>query len=163
MELVLFQNSDAAEIAAWPLTAEECAAWAGQRARFPLDPDQFRIWHADMQVHPFTGLEADQLVAYGELWVDVAEQEIELARILVKPDCRGKGLGQAFVTALIKVASTYGIDDLFLRVLPENLAAISCYEKCEFIRLDRATQNAFNQGQPTEYVWMKREPPDTIY
>ncbi|MGI3223421.1 GNAT family N-acetyltransferase [Streptomyces sp. GTA36] len=42
-------------------------------------------------------VEDERPVAYGELWFDAEEDEVELARIIVAPDARGRGLGRVLV------------------------------------------------------------------
>lgn len=158
LTLLPFSEDYAVEIAGWPRDASELKAWAGVDAVFPFKPEQFRIWHDDSETHAFVAECNDKLVAYGELWVDELEQEIELARIIVDPAHRTMGIGQAFVTALVAHSETYGFDHRFLRVLPENTIAIRCYKKAGFERLSADDQRLFNQGQLVEYVWMKYVP-----
>ncbi len=38
-----------------------------------------------------------RLVGYGELWLDAEENEVKLARLIVAPELRGRGLGQRLV------------------------------------------------------------------
>lgn len=157
LTLLPFSEDDSVEIASWPRDTNELKTWAGADVVFPLKPEQFRIWHDDPETHTFIGRHKGQLVAYGELWIDESEQEIELARIIVHPASRNKGIGQMFVTALVAQSETFGLVDRFLRVLPENSNAIRCYQKSGFRILPADVQKTFNQRQPVEYVWMKYE------
>ena len=60
------------------------------------------------------------------LWVDYAEAEVELARLIVDPGERGQGLGRRLVAGLADLArSRY--PRVFLRVHPDNIAAQRCY------------------------------------
>ncbi len=152
-----FATDQAAEIATWPRSAAEARAWAGSETPFPMGADQFRVWHGDPDIFPFVGRHDGALVAYGELWVDRAELEVELARIIVPFARRGLGLGRAFVGALVEQAATFGLPDLFMRVVPDNRAAIRCYESAGFVRVSADDQAAFNRGSPTDYVWLKRD------
>lgn len=157
MCVVLFPFTDelAVEISSWILSAEEASAWAGGDTTFPLAPDQFRRWHDDSDVHSFIVRHDGDLVAYGELWVDRAEQEIELARIIVHPARRGIGIGRAFVTALVRHAAAFELPNLFVRVAPDNGRAIRCYESAGFVRVSTNDQETYNRGQRNDYVWMK--------
>jgi len=86
------------------------------------------------------------LVAYGELWIDEAEQEVELARIIVRPAHRGRGVGKLYVKVLVDRAATFGYAEIFLRVLPDNPRAIHCYEAAGFAAVPSEDQKSFNRG-----------------
>ncbi len=43
-------------------------------------PEAIQRWHADPEVQPYMLTHGATLLGYGELWVDVVEQEVELAR-----------------------------------------------------------------------------------
>src|SRR5678809_255129 len=43
-------------------------------------------------------------VGYGETWVDDDEREVELARIIVAPPARGRGLGRELTRLLVTEA-----------------------------------------------------------
>ena len=87
MPVVLSPYTDCcgAEIAAWPSDSVEAKTWAGDRTWFPVPQDQFHRWHADPDVDPYVAHQNDKLVAYGELWIDRVEQEVELARNYREP------------------------------------------------------------------------------
>ena len=91
---------------------------------------------------------------YGELWTDEAEQEVELARIIVDPDYRGRGVGKRLVCMLLERASVTSLPDAFVRVVPENGAAIACYVGAGFSPVPEKEREEFNSGQPVDYVWM---------
>jgi ribosomal protein S18 acetylase RimI-like enzyme len=61
---------------------------------------------------------------YGELWMDDVADEVEMARIFVAPEYRGKGIGTALVRALLDLSVNLGYGDVILRVRPDNEAAI---------------------------------------
>jgi [ribosomal protein S18]-alanine N-acetyltransferase len=94
------------------------------------------------------------MVGYGELWTDEPEQEVELARIIVNPDYRGRGLGKRLVGLLLERPSLTGLPDAFVRVVPENGAAIACYRGAGFSPVPELERREFNRGQPVDYVWM---------
>lgn len=93
----------------------------------------------------------DRLVIYPNAWViDVAGQMVGEARLdnLNPHDLRahmgvsiyhlrylGQGIGTAAVRALLEKAfGPLGLHRVALRVLPDNLRAIRCYERCGFRR-----------------------------
>jgi GNAT superfamily N-acetyltransferase len=53
-------------------------------------------WWDVPDVEPWVTVEPDdQLIAYGELWTDEEEDEVELARLIVAPELRGRGLANS--------------------------------------------------------------------
>lgn len=148
-------REQASEIAGWVQDKEEARNWAGSGKGFPVGEDVVLGWQEDLDVHGFVGGKEGELVAYGEVWVDRDEGEIELARIIVKPKVRGKGVGRAFVLELVNRAAGFGLPDLILRVVPGNLGAIRCYRGAGFEEFPAAERDDFNKGQPVEYVWLQ--------
>jgi ribosomal protein S18 acetylase RimI-like enzyme len=122
------------------------------RPQAPVPPEVIEGWAAQADVRAYL-LVMDTPVAYGELWIDDDEREVELARIIVSPYHRGRGLGRLLTAALADLARTR-YPDVFLRVRPGNDAAVACYRAAGFERLDPATERAWNEGQPSPYLWM---------
>ncbi|HEX2322065.1 MAG TPA: GNAT family N-acetyltransferase [Streptosporangiaceae bacterium] len=108
---------------------------------------------ARRRVQPFGLYRGKRLVAYGELWVDDGEAEVELARLIVDPGERGQGLGKYLATRLARLAR-FRRPRVLLRVHPGNTAALRCYAAAGFdpVGLDQAA--AWNTGQPIDYVWL---------
>lgn len=154
IELCRFRDGDAEEIVGWVQTAAEAQAWAGNATPYPVAPKQFSLWHAEPDVRPWTARRNGTLLAYGELWLDRAGDEVELARLLVHPQHRGRGIGRRFTSQLINRAIAHS-PNIFLRVLPDNEPAIRCYQAAGFARVSQADEDAFNEGQPQAYIWMK--------
>ena len=114
----------------------------------------FRRWHAEPDVRPYVLGDEDGPIGYGELWTDEAEREVELARIIVSPKGRSRGVGRRLVFLLLERASLSGMPDAFVRVVPENGAALACYRGAGFSPVPEAERQEFNRGQPVDYVWM---------
>lgn len=152
--LMPFQSAYAAEIIGWATSAEDARHWAG--LALPVDVDVFERWHADPDVQPYVLFKEGVLVAYGEVWADSEEQEIELARLLIKPEQRGQGIGQRLVALLLEQGkAATGYPNAFVRVYPENHAALACYRRAGFSPVSDEEQIQFNQGQPMEYLWFR--------
>ena len=149
-----FRESDAREVARWPASMEEVRRWAGSGPGWPVDVSVFGRWHADPDVGPYVMYDGAEPVGYGEVWLDEPEQEVELARIIVSPDHRGHGLGQRLVRLLLEQASLAELPDAFVRVVPENGAALACYRGAGFSPVSEEEHEQFNRGQPVDYVWM---------
>jgi len=149
--------SEARHIVTWATSAEEARWWGGQTVRWPVEPSVLRAWQMDPDVHSYVLREDDVLVAYGEIWVDEEEQEVELGRLIVRPERRGQGVGRLLVTLLLQQAALTGYRTAFLRVAQENRAALACYGRAGFVPVSADEQRDFNKGQPVEYVWLRRD------
>jgi ribosomal protein S18 acetylase RimI-like enzyme len=149
-----FDESRAAEVLGWVRNSDEARKWASL-AEVPGDSSMFAAWHADPGVCPFVLLQDGTAIGYGEIWIDFEAGEVELARILVKPACRGCGVGRRLVSLLLAEAAKTGLPDAFVRVYPDNIAAIACYQHAGFGRVDAEIAAAWNRAQPVEYVWLE--------
>jgi ribosomal protein S18 acetylase RimI-like enzyme len=149
-----FREPDAWEVARWPRSLDEVRRWAGSDPGWPVDVVVFGRWHADPDVRPYIICEGEEPIGYGEVWVDEPEQEVELARIIVSPDQRGRGVGRRLVRQLLERAALTRLPDAFVRVVPENVAAIGCYRGAGFSPVSEPEREEFNGGQPVDYVWM---------
>ena len=94
-------------------------------------------------------------VGYGEIWDDAEEDEVELARLIVDPHRRRQGVGRHLVAQLFGLARRSGRADCFLRVAPDNTAALALYRSAGFRDVDAAFADAWNQQQPVAYVWLQ--------
>jgi ribosomal protein S18 acetylase RimI-like enzyme len=139
-------------ILGWIRSPEEADAWATV-ADWPLEPEIFARWHADPDVRPYVFLADGEPAGYGELWLEPGEAE--LARIVVDPGRRGRGLGRRLVELLVAEAAGLGLREIWLRVVPENAPALACYRSAGFVRASEDEETEFNKGQPRAYVWMR--------
>ncbi len=154
VELADFEDAYADFVVGWVRSAREADDWASLDEG-SLDRSVFATWHDELGVVPCVGLVGDAVCAYGEVWEDHAEQEAELARIIVAPHRRGQGIGRRFVSLLVSEAERRGFAAIWLRVVPLNRAAIACYRGAGFERATTAEEAAFNANQPRGYVWMR--------
>ena len=159
LRLVPFEGRYGSTVLSWVRSDEELDAWASLTAA-PDDDSIFDRWHPDPDVRPFLLFEGPELIGYGEVWEEADEGEAELARIIVAPERRGQGRGRAFVRLLLEGAQSRGFDDVWLRVVPWNEPALSCYSSAGFVRASTEQEAELNQAQPRAYVWLKYEGPD---
>jgi ribosomal-protein-alanine N-acetyltransferase len=148
---------DASLIASWSRSAEEAERWCS-RDEHPFPPAAIlRWWEAD-DVQPWLLVTTAPrtVVAYGELWHDEEEDEVELARLIVAADRRRTGIGRLLVSALVTEARSSGRAACCLRVAPDNGAALALYRSAGFTEVDAGRTAAWNVGQPTPYVWLER-------
>ena len=155
-----FDPADGQTILGWATSDDEARRWASLEAR-PADVGVFNRWHSEQGVQAYV-LEIDgSPVAYGEIWEDPDENEAELARLIVQPVRRGRGVGRWLVQELLAEARRLGWADVWLRVAPDNEPALGAYTAAGFVPATADEQAAFNAGQPEAYVWMRApdEPP----
>ncbi len=147
-----FDPTSAATISAWARTADEASDWCSLTT-VPVPAEVIAGWSDDADVEAHVLREHGDLVAYGEVWIDHDEDEVELGHLIVDPARRGQGVGRRLTRALVEAGRTHH-DAVHLRVAPENAAALRCYEAAGFTRVDEAVAAAWNVGQPRAYVWM---------
>lgn len=120
MELRGFDDGYGVQVADWALNEKEVALLSG-RVVYPF-PEELRAnWRtADADIHSYLLFDGERPVGYGEVWLDDEEDEVELARIIVDPKVRGRGIGGELVRALLGPALDAGYSEVFLRVRPRT-------------------------------------------
>lgn len=151
-----FKESDAAVVASWPTSAEESRRWCSADE---VSAETLTGWAAGADVVAYGFVEDGELVGYGELWLDDEEAEVELARLIVAPAYRGRGLGRRLTAALTAKALDH-YPAVFMRVHPENAAALRCYAGAGFTPVPQEQADEWNQAQPVPYVWLRHQPTD---
>ena len=157
-----FQPSHATEVVAWVRSLVEARAWSSHAGASLPTASIFETWHREPDDHPYL-LTLDSVpVAYGEIWPDRAAAEIELARLIVRPDVRGLGIGRRLVEELIAESAKFEsagftFESAYVRVVPDNEIALACYCHSGFARVPDGDEKRFNEGQPTEYAWLRRQ------
>ena len=150
------QDADAGLVAGWSRSAEEARRWCSV-AEHPFPAERVRGWWADPDVQPWLLVEEPDAdpVGYGELWLDEEEDEVELARLIVDPTQRRRGLGRALVGQLVAAATATGLSACLLRVAPDNGPAIALYRAAGFSEVEPERAAEWNQGQPAAYRWFE--------
>ena len=141
-----------------PLVVGWCAAspFSSEWVSASTDPEAVVAgWLEDPDISGFLLLRGDAPVAYGELWLEAADAEAELAHLVVDPAQRRQGLGRTLALALVATARTEGMTNIFLRVHDDNRGAFACYETAGFERCSPGEEAEFNAGQPAAYRWMR--------
>ena len=150
-----FGAARATLVSSWAPTPAEVLSWCA-RPEAPVPREVVAGWSAAEDVEAYLLLSGGSPVAYGELWLDDEEGEVELARLIVARDRRGQGVGRTLTRLLATAARQHfpDLDTVCLRVLPENDAGHRAYEAAGFAFVDPDTEATWNQGQPTQYRWM---------
>jgi len=123
--------ADLEVVASWIRTADECRLWAGPAVSFPLEPGvpAVEIGFADAQNLALA--DGAGTAGFGQL-VWRPGGRAHLARVIVRPDARGRGLGRVLVRALLERAAARGARLATLNVYTENAAARRLYEAAGF-------------------------------
>ena len=87
--------------------------------------------------------------------MDDAEDEVELARLIIDPARRRFGFGRHLVARLLVAARATGKRACLLRVALDNAAALGLYRTMGFAEVDPDRTAAWNRGQPATYVWFE--------
>ena len=69
------------------------------------------------------------------------------------PQHRGHGVGRRLVAELVPVARA-AYPRIFMRVHPDNQAALRCYAAAGFVPVPPDLQNEWNGRQPVAYRWL---------
>ena len=154
-ELELFDRRVASTVAGWAGTAHESMLWCSLPE---VTADAVDGWSRRQDVEAFVLRETGHVVAYGEIWIDVDEREVELAHLIVDPERRGQGLGGRLIDELVRQAQRH-YPVIALRVHSRNETAVRCYVRAGFERASETDTTAWNVGQPVDYVWMTRRVP----
>ncbi|MGI8691694.1 MAG: GNAT family N-acetyltransferase [Geodermatophilaceae bacterium] len=161
MRLLEPTTAAAAIVAGWSRSAEEAVVWCS-RAEHPFPADVVRGWWTEPDVEAWLLVSDEGPVGYGEIWLDEPEDEVELARLIVAPEARHRGVGKTMVAALLERVAQTGPAQVFLRVRPDNEAAIRCYSAAGLTEVDQARAAEWNAAQPEPYIWMEHPPPAEV-
>lgn len=127
-----FAPADDAALISWLRTPDELTLFTGPRLTWPLTTEQLDELRATPEFSPFTAVDEDGTpVGHIEL-VSTGPTSARVARVLVDPAQRGRGLGEQLTRAIIAEAAERGIRSLALFVFPDNTPAITLYEKLGF-------------------------------
>ncbi len=135
MSLILrpAEPRDYETIALWIPDAEACRRWAGPKLPYPFAASELpRLLHV-AGARAFCLAEGGgPPLGFGQFWAP-RPATAHLARILIAPSARGRGLGRALCRSLIAQAvETTGAREITLRVFRDNQAAVALYSGLGF-------------------------------
>lgn len=136
---------DLQALSAWIPDAAACNAWGGAKVHFPFTTETLRedIQFDSFDTYSFVD-DDGELVGLGQV-VDIDDTRLHLARVIIRPERQGRGLGIQLCRQLIaQGVKKYGERNITLKVNSDNDRAISLYSKMGFRRetgeLDDKTQ-----------------------
>lgn len=131
-----FRADDAATVVAWFRTPEDALAVAGTGAPWPYRAADLVAASARDDRHPLTVTPADDpddVVGHVAV-VRVTATTGRLARIVLAPRLRGRGLSGELVALAVAEARALGLTELALFVVPGNTPALRAYAAAGFVR-----------------------------
>lgn len=79
-------------------------------------------------------VQEEKIIGYASL--RFVGRQADINTIAISLENQGKGLGQQLLRHLESEAKSLGVNEMFLDVRADNLAATKLYEKSDFIRID---------------------------
>jgi RimJ/RimL family protein N-acetyltransferase len=137
IELRAFVASDGDLIREWIRGPQELLLWAGSAFRWPLDAEQLAEYEAESALsnrQTWTALDpsSDSPVGHASIKL-IRPDAARLGRVLIDPDRRGGGWGDALVAAVLREAFvTQVLDRVELGVFAHNTSAVRLYERHGF-------------------------------
>jgi ribosomal protein S18 acetylase RimI-like enzyme len=126
------QLEHAREIMAWFPDKESVIRWGSPYMRYPLQEETFfeDIYWDRISARVTLG-EDGRLLGFGQFYPKLGR--CHLARLLINPDFRGRGLGEKFVAGLMKHGSEQlDTEEFSLYVMTANKPAYNCYRNLGF-------------------------------
>ncbi len=137
-----FARSDHAALLSWVSGAEELYRFSGGSLTWPMDDDRLDGLRALPGVSEWTAV-TDDGETFGHLatvWID--RDHARLARVIVAPERRGRGLSRPMVDAAVRMLRETGCREVVLHVVPGNDPALRSYRSAGF------TEVAPDPGRP---------------
>jgi ribosomal protein S18 acetylase RimI-like enzyme len=125
----------ALEIMGWFPSLESCRVWGGPEFRFPFTAESFRA-DCHLELPSFALLDAGgTLCGFGQYYLRAGR--CHLARLVIAPAHRGRGLGTRLIELLAQAGqAALGVSECSLFVSPANTAAMALYQRLGFARAE---------------------------
>lgn len=137
--------ADLGVVVSWVNSQRECELWAGPSIPFPLEPSALSA-QLDLRRAANVALDDEHgLVAFGQA-LPRSPGRAHLARVIVRPNARGRGIGKQLVQALLARAVEAGLSLVTLNVYSDNAAAATLYADLGFRRAERPPDDPASLG-----------------
>lgn len=136
MRLVTATEADIGRLMCWFPDQRSTSIWGGPMFRYPFTPETFQEDTHWRELESFCVIDpAGDLVAFGQIYE--RHGRINLARLVVRPDCRGRGVGTRLVHLLMEEGRReYSLSEFSLYVCRDNHPAMACYRGLGFGETD---------------------------
>jgi len=129
-------SADIEDLMRWFPEPDDVVIWGGPSFRFPFTRETFfeDVHWQEMASYCLQDA-ASEFIAFGQLYE--RDGRIHLARLVVRPDMRGRGIGRRLIEMLMEAGSTiFSGDEYSLFVFRENAPAYECYKSLGFVVQD---------------------------
>jgi ribosomal protein S18 acetylase RimI-like enzyme len=124
--------ADIEALMAWFGDQHDVVIWGGPTFRYPFTRETFFEDIYWQKMASYCMAERDDFVGFGQLYE--RDGRIHLARLVVRPDVRGRGAGKRLIEMLMDVGATlFPGDEFSLFVLRDNIPAYECYKSLGFV------------------------------
>ena len=154
-------ESDIPVLMNWFQTERECKTWGGPEFDFPFDRVSFTRDVKWPQLDSYSLVRPDDgLLGFGQYYEK--QQRVHLARLVVAPDFRGRGLGVELVGRLLETGrEKLGRSDGSLYVMEHNAAALSCYRSLGFELHPPPENDVIHSG--VVFMVLRSEPQTSVH
>ncbi|MBP0935019.1 GNAT family protein [Streptomyces goshikiensis] len=143
--------TDAAFLLDWITGPTELLTWSGPAFSWPLDEAQLTAYAAEPGRHTWTAVAPGTGRPVGHISLRRHQDApgARVGRVLLAPDARGQGLGEALLTLAVERAfGELGLPELDLGVYAHNTPAVRLYEKAGF-----RTHRVIRDVEQVDGVW----------
>ncbi|PCI37041.1 MAG: hypothetical protein COB53_07650 [Elusimicrobia bacterium] len=137
--------SEIQQVTSWVTSEEDCRLWAGPKLAFPIN---FKTLPVEMDIEDsdsYALYDGDDLAGFGQL-KRKGKERVHLARIIISPEHRKKGLGRILVGQLLEKGRQKGCIRASLNVYKGNRAAHWLYASLGFEILERPNSDQALNG-----------------
>ncbi|HEY0247596.1 MAG TPA: GNAT family N-acetyltransferase [Gryllotalpicola sp.] len=122
-----FTAADRATLIAWVADADELYRFSGGSLEWPLDDAQLDRIEATSGITSWTAVNADG-APFGHLdLVCVGPAQARIARVLIAPAFRGRGLARPMIAEAVRMLHAEGVHEVALHLVPGNAPALRAY------------------------------------
>jgi [ribosomal protein S18]-alanine N-acetyltransferase len=140
--------------------AEACARIHAAGFAHPWSSDEIARLIADASTLSAAALDPASAGLRGFAFARLAADEAEILSIAVEPACRGRGVGRALLSDMLRQAANAGAKTTFLEVDEDNHAALTLYRHLGFIQVgERPGYYRRKDGSRALAVVMRRDLP----
>ncbi len=138
LDLIPFSRAHFAVLSSWFTNERETVQWGGPSVSFPIGEVQLNTMLNEGRAKPplrlcWTAREGSELVGHAQLAFDWRNGNATLARVVIAPVARGRGLAPIMLSLVIDEAfSRKQIERIELNVFTFNIAAIRTYLRLGF-------------------------------
>lgn len=138
--LVQASTSEIRQVGSWIKTSKDCVLWSGPSLSFPIDLDNLPEVIGGEGIESYVLYDEDDLVGFGQL-VNKDQDRVHLARIIVLPIRRGKGIGRLLVGCLLNRCREKRYGRISLNVVKSNEVAFKLYTSLGFAVSEKPTSD----------------------